>query len=78
LTERTAENKDTAILKRSVLIAGHRTSLSLESAFWDELKEIAKRDGLSINQLVAKIDAGRTGNLSSSLRLYVLKTLKTR
>ncbi|HAX91105.1 MAG TPA: aryl-sulfate sulfotransferase [Rhodospirillaceae bacterium] len=64
------------VVKRSVLIAGHRTSISLESAFWQELTKIAKRRGLSINQLVAEIDAQRTGNLSSALRLYVLKLVK--
>ena len=65
------------IVKRSVRIARHNTSLSLESEFWDELKRLARAQKLSLNQLVAKIDSGRSGNLSSALRLYVLHELKS-
>ena len=61
-----------AIKKRSVVISGHRTSVSLENAFWYALKEIATRNGQTVNQLVSEIDDGRTGNLSSSIRVYVL------
>ena len=61
--------------KRSVLVAGHRTSVSLEDAFWEALKELADRRGLSINQLVAEVDEGRSGNLSSALRVYVLREI---
>lgn len=61
--------------KRSVLVAGHRTSVSLESEFWEALKEIAVRRELSLNQVVAEIDAGRSGNLSSAIRVFVLKNL---
>jgi len=57
--------------KRSVVIAGHRTSLSLEEPFWRDLGAIARRRGQSLNALVAAIDAGRDGNLSSALRLFV-------
>lgn len=73
--------------KRSVTIAGHRTSISLEPAFWDELQAIARRDGLSLNALVAQVDAERAaghgrpdslGGLSSALRLFVLDDLKAR
>ena len=64
------------LCKRSVTIAGHRTSVSLEQAFWDALKEIAATDGLSMNALVAGIDAGRSGNLSSGLRVFVLQRLR--
>jgi predicted DNA-binding ribbon-helix-helix protein len=64
------------IVKRSIRIARHNTSLSLESEFWDELKRLAKAQKLSLNQLAAKIDKGREGNLSSALRLYVLRELK--
>ena len=63
-------------MKRSIRIARHNTSISLEPEFWDELKAISMQDKLSLNQIVAQIDAGRTGNLSSALRLYVLKRLK--
>ena len=62
--------------KHSVTIAGHRTSLSLEDAFWCELKVIARQRGQSLNGLIADIDAVRTTNLSSALRLFVLATLK--
>jgi predicted DNA-binding ribbon-helix-helix protein len=61
-----------AIKKRSVVISGHRTSVSLENAFWYALKEIATRNGQTVNQLVSEIDDGRTGNLSSSIRVHVL------
>ena len=63
-------------MKRSVRIAHHSTSISLEAEFWEELKRLAVHEKLSLNQLVARIDAERTGNLSSALRLYVLKCLK--
>ena len=59
--------------KRSVLIAGHRTSVSLEPEFWDALKQIAASAGHSINSLITEIDGDRTTNLSSALRVYVLK-----
>jgi len=66
--------------KRSVTIDGHRTSVSLEDAFWTELSAIAQARGLSLNALVAEIDhvRGAPGNLSSTLRLYVLNELKKR
>lgn len=59
--------------KRSLTIAGHRTSVSLEEPFWDGLKEIAAAQGLTVAALIATIDSGReTVNLSSALRLHVL------
>jgi predicted DNA-binding ribbon-helix-helix protein len=58
--------------KRSLLIAGHATSVTMEPEFWDALKEIAEARGQSINQLVAEIDQGRDGNLSSAIRVFVL------
>jgi len=63
-------------MKRSISIAGHSTSFTLEPEFWAELKAIAERDKISLNQLVASIDSERNGNLSSALRLYVLKRIK--
>lgn len=66
------------IRKRSVVIAGHATSISLEAEFWDALKAIADSRGLSLNALVAAIDSERSGNLSSALRLHVLQDLQTR
>lgn len=65
-----------AVRKRSVTIAGHKTSLSLEQAFWDELKRLAEVEGLSVNALVAAIDEAAPGNLSSAVRLYVLDKLR--
>ena len=59
--------------KRSVIISGHATSVSIETEFWDLLKDIATRRGVSINYLLSKIDRGRTNNLSSAVRIYVLK-----
>ena len=71
--------------KRSVTIDGHRTSVSLEDAFWTELAGIARRRGLALAALVAEIDHQRVadaahpnGNLSSALRLYVLQDLRAR
>jgi predicted DNA-binding ribbon-helix-helix protein len=66
------------IRKRSVLIAGHATSVSLEVEFWDALKDIATRRQTSLNALVAEIDGGRDGNLSSALRVFVLRELQER
>ena len=60
------------IRKRSVKIAGHSTSLSLEGVFWDALKEVAAARGLSINALIEEIDRGRGANLSSAVRVYLL------
>jgi predicted DNA-binding ribbon-helix-helix protein len=61
------------VVKRSVAIAGHKTSVSLEEAFWKSLKEIAKRQGMTLSALLAAIDSERHhGNLSSAIRLFVL------
>jgi predicted DNA-binding ribbon-helix-helix protein len=63
--------------KRSVVIAGHRTSVSLENVFWEGLKEIADGRGVSVNRLVESIDSGRATNLSSAIRVFVLQSFKT-
>lgn len=63
-----------ALRKRSVTVSGHRTSVSLETAFWDALRDIAAEEGRSLNDLVSEVDRGRdpeTG-LSSALRLRAL------
>ncbi len=67
---------DAAIRKRSVVLAGHRTSVSLEDAFWRALKRIARADGQSLNALIAAVDREREGNLSSALRVHVLGRLE--
>lgn len=60
--------------KRSLTIAGHRTSISLEESFWDALREIARRQQRSIPQIVAEIDSKRGGTgLSSAVRTFILK-----
>ena len=61
------------VVKRSIVIAGHKTSVSLEDAFWKGLKEIATGRGLTLSEMVGTIDSARAqGNLSSALRLFVL------
>lgn len=61
------------VIKRSIVIAGHKTSVSLEDAFWSGLKEIAMERAMTLSELVASIDTGRQhGNLSSAIRLFVL------
>jgi predicted DNA-binding ribbon-helix-helix protein len=64
--------------KRSVVIGGHATSISLEDEFWRELVSIAEARNLSLNALIAEIDQarGERPNLSSALRLHVLKALR--
>jgi predicted DNA-binding ribbon-helix-helix protein len=66
------------VVKRSIVIAGHKTSVSLEDAFWDALKEIAARRKATLSDLVASIDSTRSqGNLSSAIRLFVLDHFRT-
>jgi predicted DNA-binding ribbon-helix-helix protein len=68
------EDDDARVVKRSLVVAGHRTSVSLEDAFWRRLRGIAAERGLSINALAAIVDASRgEANLSSALRVYVLE-----
>jgi predicted DNA-binding ribbon-helix-helix protein len=76
----TPEAASARVVKRSLVIAGHRTSVSLEDAFWRRLKAIACERGLSVNALAASVDAARgEANLSSALRVFVLEeSLKTR
>ncbi len=64
--------------KRSVIVAGHPTSVSLEPEFWVALKELAAARGLSTAALIAEIDRGRKGNLSSAIRVHVLADLRAR
>ncbi|MEP3116351.1 ribbon-helix-helix domain-containing protein [Nisaea sp.] len=71
----TNERDPTRIRKRTVTVSGHVTSVSLEEAFWDVLKGIAAARDLSINSLVSEVDATRSGNLSSALRVFVLSEL---
>ena len=66
------------VIKRSVVVAGHKTSVSLEDAFWKGLKEIAGERDTTLSELVGGIDSEReNGNLSSALRLFVLDFYRT-
>ena len=67
------------VVKRSVIVAGHKTSVSLEEAFWNSMKEISGQRDISLSQLVGEIDSNRQhGNLSSAIRLFVLDYFRTR
>lgn len=66
------------IQKRSVKIARHSTSVSLEKEFWAALQEIARRREQSLASLIAAADTKRTGNLSSALRLLVLDAYRSK
>jgi predicted DNA-binding ribbon-helix-helix protein len=67
-----------AIAKRSVVLGGHKTSVSLESEFWQALRDIADRQSVNVSKLVQKIDGARgDGNLSSAVRVFVLDHFRT-
>ena len=63
-------------IKRSVVISGHQTSVSLEGPFWEAINQIAVERNTSINRLITEIDRKRKNNLSSALRVFVLTNLK--
>lgn len=66
------------VIKRSIIINGHKTSISMEDAFWQGLKKIAGERGLTLSELVGMIDEKRTSNnLSSEVRLFVLDYYQT-
>lgn len=67
---------DEILKKHSVVIAGHQTSITLENIFWAQLKAIAKTEGKSLKALITEIDTTRTTNLSSAIRVYILKKLQ--
>ena len=72
-------NDEYILKKRSIVISGHQTSVTLENIFWQKLKEIAKSRNLSLNRLVTEIDLQRADhgktNLSSAIRVFVLNNL---
>jgi predicted DNA-binding ribbon-helix-helix protein len=69
----------TTVFKRSVVIAGRKTSISLEAEFWDGIRQIAAREGLTTSALLLRIQGGRhDGNFSSAVRLFVLEDLQRR
>jgi predicted DNA-binding ribbon-helix-helix protein len=65
------------VVKRSIAVDGHKTSISLEDAFWTDLKNIAHTQQTTLSELVTKIDQTREGNLSSAIRLFVLHHFRT-
>lgn len=67
------------VVKRSIVIEGHKTSISIEDIFWNSLKEIARDRAMTLSKLVASIDASRVSgsNLSSAIRVYVLDRFRT-
>ncbi|MGD0027273.1 MAG: ribbon-helix-helix domain-containing protein [Xanthobacteraceae bacterium] len=68
-----------AIVKRSIVIAGHKTSVTLEDEFWSGLKEIARSRKVTLTDLVAEVDTRRRhGNLSSAIRVFVLNHYRAR
>jgi predicted DNA-binding ribbon-helix-helix protein len=67
------------VVKRSIVIGGHKTSVSLEEPFWLSLKEIAHGQRLTLSTMVGDIDTKRQqGNLSSAIRLFVLDSVRAR
>ena len=67
-----------SVAKRSIIIDGHKTSVSLEDAFWNDLKEIAHTQRTTLSELVAHIDGARKqSNLSSAIRLFVLEYFRS-
>ena len=67
------------VVKRSIVVGGHKTSVSLEEAFWNGMKEISGQRGMTLSEVVGEIDTNRQqGNLSSAIRLFVLDHFKSR
>mgnify|MGYP003386889190 CR=1 FL=1 len=67
------------VVKRSIVVAGHKTSVSLEEAFWNGMKEISGLRNMTLSELVGEIDNNRQqGNLSSAIRLFVLDYFRNR
>jgi predicted DNA-binding ribbon-helix-helix protein len=67
------------VVKRSIVVGGHKTSVSLEEPFWSGMKEISGQRSLTLSELVGEIDTNRQqGNLSSAIRLFVLDHFKSR
>lgn len=65
--------EDEILQKHSVVITGHQTSFTLENIFWEKLKTISKTEGKSLKALITEIDKHRRTNLSSAIRVYILK-----
>jgi predicted DNA-binding ribbon-helix-helix protein len=73
------DNAKSAVTKRSVVIGGHKTSVSLEEPFWSEIRAIATAEQITVSSLLRRIDRERTNaNLSSAIRVYVLEHVRDR
>ena len=73
------ENAKSAVTKRSVVIGGHKTSVSLEEPFWSEVRSIANAEQITVSSLLRRIDRERSNaNLSSAIRVYVLEHVRDR
>ena len=68
-----------SVLRRTIMIGGHRTSVSVEDAFWNSMKEISGQRDMTLSELVGEIDSNRQqSNLSSAIRLFVLDYFRSR
>lgn len=68
-----------SVVKHSIVVDGHKTSVSLEEDFWNGLKEIARAQQVSLSELISRIDSGRKqSNLSSAIRIFVLQSFRSR
>jgi len=76
----TEEPRQSTVVKRSVVVAGQKTSISIEDAFWSELKSLARRQNRTVSDLVHSINSarGEGANLSSAVRVYILDQLRSR
>ena len=73
------DNAKSAVTKRSVVIGGHKTSVSLEEPFWSEVRSIANAEQITVSSLLRRIDRERSNaNLSSAIRVYVLEHVRDR
>ena len=73
------ENAKSAVTKRSVVIGGHKTSVSLEEPFWTEVRSIANAEQITVSSLLRRIDRERSNaNLSSAIRVFVLEHVRDR
>ncbi len=67
-----------ALVRRTVTLAGHRTSVALEPVFWEEIEAAASRHGCTVGALIAEIDTRRSASLASALRVHVVEALRAR
>lgn len=73
-----SSDESEVLKKHSVVISGHQTSITLENIFWQKLKEISKAEKKSLKQLITEIDAERKTNLSSAIRVFIIKKMASK